>query len=142
MIDAAGNYYYVSHPPFAYYFPFFIFKILHVRPDVFPLQLLNLAFHFISGLFIYFIVCLLSFNRARSGDVFYHVKPLWIERPGTGSTHGSPYNYDTHVPLLWFGVGVTPGVRTERVGVDDLAPTLAHILGISAPAQSQGRILF
>jgi predicted AlkP superfamily pyrophosphatase or phosphodiesterase len=85
---------------------------------------------------------LLSFNRARSGDVFYHVKPLWIERPGTGSTHGSPYNYDTHVPLLWFGVGVTPGVRTERVGVDDLAPTLAHILGISAPAQSQGRILF
>jgi hypothetical protein len=85
---------------------------------------------------------LLSFNRVRSGDVFYQVKPRWIERPGTGSTHGSPYNYDTHVPLLWFGVGVTPGIRTERVGVDDLAPTLAHILGISAPPQSQGRILF
>jgi predicted AlkP superfamily pyrophosphatase or phosphodiesterase len=85
---------------------------------------------------------LLSFNRVRSGDVFYHVKPRWIERARTGSTHGSPYTYDTHVPLLWFGIGVTPGVRTERVGVDDLAPTLAHILGISAPPQSQGRILF
>ena len=85
---------------------------------------------------------LLSFNRTRSGDVFYQVKPHWIERSGTGSTHGTPYNYDTHVPLLWFGVGVTPGIRTERVGVDDLAPTLAHILGISAPPQSQGRILF
>lgn len=85
---------------------------------------------------------LLSFNRARSGDVFYEVKPYWIERSGTGSTHGSSYNYDTHVPLLWYGVGVTPGVRTERVGVDDLAPTLAHILGVSAPPQSEGRILF
>jgi predicted AlkP superfamily pyrophosphatase or phosphodiesterase len=85
---------------------------------------------------------LLSFNQARSGDVFYQTKPWWIERSGTGSTHGSPYTYDTHVPLLWFGVGVTPGIRNEQVGVDDLAPTLAHILGISAPPQSHGRILF
>ncbi|MDB5281029.1 MAG: hypothetical protein JWO06_104 [Bacteroidota bacterium] len=66
MIDKEGNYYYVSHPPFAYYFPFFIFKILHIRPDVLPLQIINLIFHFICGLFVYFTVCLLSFNRARS----------------------------------------------------------------------------
>jgi hypothetical protein len=84
----------------------------------------------------------LSFNRARSGDVFYQTKPYWVDRPGFGSNHGSPYNYDTHVPLLWYGVGVTPGRRTERVGVDDLAPTLAHILGVTAPPQSRGRILF
>ena len=85
---------------------------------------------------------LLSFNQARSGDLFYEVKPRWIERSSTGSTHGSPYNYDTHVPLLWYGVGVTRGVRTERVGVDDLAPTLAHIVGVTAPPESHGRILF
>lgn len=66
MIDAEGNYYYVSHPPFAYYFPFFIFKLLHIRPNVLPLQILNLLLHFISALFVYFTVCLLSFNRARS----------------------------------------------------------------------------
>lgn len=66
MLDKNGNYYYVSHPPFAYYFPFFIFKILHIRPDVLPLQIFNLVLHFISGLFVYFMVCLLSFNRARS----------------------------------------------------------------------------
>ena len=66
MIDKEGNYYYVSHPPFAYYFPFFIFKVLHIRPDVLPLQIINLIFDFICGLFVYFTVCLLSFNRARS----------------------------------------------------------------------------
>lgn len=66
MIDSAGNYYYVSHPPFAYYFPFAIFKILHIRPDVLPLQIVNLLLNLISALFVYFTVCLLSFNRARS----------------------------------------------------------------------------
>ena len=66
MIDAQGNYYYVSHPPFAYYFPFVLFKLLHIEPDVLPLQLFNMGLHFLSALFIYFTVCLLSFNRARS----------------------------------------------------------------------------
>jgi hypothetical protein len=84
----------------------------------------------------------LSYNAARSGDVFYQTKPYWLDRDKTGTNHGSPYNYDTHVPLLWLGVGVTPGVRTERVGVDDLAPTLAHILGLPAPPFSAGRVLF
>lgn len=64
--DAKGNFYYVSHPPFAYYFPYYIYKILHYRPDVVSLQLINFLLHFISALFVYFIVCLLSFNRARS----------------------------------------------------------------------------
>lgn len=66
MIDKKGNYYYVSHPPFAYYFPFVLFKFLHVRPDVLPLQIFNMLLHFISGLFVYFTVCLLSFSRARN----------------------------------------------------------------------------
>jgi hypothetical protein len=82
----------------------------------------------------------LSFNRERSGDVYYQPKPFWIERK-IGTNHGTPYVYDTHVPLLWFGVGVPPGVHRERVGVDDIAP-LAHLLGILAPPMSQGRVLF
>ncbi|MCS6935627.1 MAG: glycosyltransferase family 39 protein [Chitinophagales bacterium] len=65
-IDDNGNYYYVSHPPLAYYFPFFVFKALGVRPDVIPLRIFNLLLHFVSALFVYFTVCLLSFNRARS----------------------------------------------------------------------------
>ena len=86
---------------------------------------------------------LLSFNRTRSGDVFFQPKPYFFNNNKlVGTTHGTPYNYDNHVPLLWYGVGVKPGIRSERVGVDDLAPTLAHILGIPAPPQAAGRILF
>lgn len=84
---------------------------------------------------------LLSHYSARSGDVYYHMKPFWVDRK-TGTNHGTPYNYDVHVPLLWFGAGVTPGTFTRRVGVDDIAPTLAHLLGIVAPPLSQGQVLF
>jgi arylsulfatase A-like enzyme len=84
----------------------------------------------------------LSYHPARSADVLVVLKPYYIDRINPGTTHGSPYSYDSHVPLLWFGTGVKPGVHTERVGVDDLAPTLAHLLGVTAPAQATGRVLF
>jgi len=84
---------------------------------------------------------LLSFNRERSGDVYYRSKPYWVERK-TGTNHGTPYNYDVCVPLLWFGVGVKPGTYPQPVGVDDVAPTLAQILGILPPPMSQGHVLF
>jgi hypothetical protein len=84
---------------------------------------------------------LLSHHPARSGDVFYYMKPFWVDRK-SGSNHGTPYNYDAHVPLVWFGAGVKPGTYPERVGVDDIAPTLAHLLGILAPPMSKGRVLF
>ncbi len=84
---------------------------------------------------------LLSFHAGRSGDVFYQTKPYWIDFPH-GTNHGSPYSYDTHVPLLWFGVGVPVGTHPERVGVDDLAPTLSRLLHLPVPPQSEGRALF
>lgn len=89
----------------------------------------------------YAAATLLSFNRERSGDLYYQMKPFWVDRK-TGTNHGTPYNYDVHVPLLWFGAGVKPGVRLDRVGVDDIAPTLCHQLGIPLPARAQGRMLF
>lgn len=60
MIDKHGNYYYVSHPPFAYIFPYTVFKLLHVKPSVLSINLFNLFTNFISALFIYFIICLLG----------------------------------------------------------------------------------
>jgi hypothetical protein len=84
---------------------------------------------------------LLSFNRARSGDVFYQSKPYFFSR-ATGSNHGTPYNYDTHVPLVWFGAGIAAGIHPEPVAPEDLAPTLAHLLGLPAPPLSMGRVLF
>jgi hypothetical protein len=64
-----------------------------------------------------------SFFPGRSQDVVFVLKPYFIDRPKSGTNHGSPYTYDTHVPLLWFGAGVPTGQRSEAVGVDDLAPT-------------------
>jgi arylsulfatase A-like enzyme len=70
------------------------------------------------------------------------LKPYYIDRLGTGTTHGSHHEYDRHVPLIWYGSGVTPGRRTERVSVTDLAPTLAGLLQIPNPADANGRRLF
>ncbi len=84
---------------------------------------------------------LLSFSRPRSGDVVFQFKRYYFNR-ATGSTHGAPYDYDTHVPLLWFGAGVKPGMYRERVGVDDIAPTLTHLLGLPDQPLAEGRKLF
>ena len=66
MIDNRGNAYYVSHPPFAYLLPYAIFKLTGIPPSVMGLQIIHLFIHFLSALFVYFTVCLLSFSRARN----------------------------------------------------------------------------
>ncbi len=83
----------------------------------------------------------LSFHAARSGDLYYQMKPYWVDRK-TGTNHGTPYTYDVQVPLVWYGAGVKSGTYAQRVGVDDIAPTLARLLGLPAPPLSQGRSLF
>jgi len=84
-----------------------------------------------------------SYDPTRAAQLQIVLKRNWIfsYRPG-GSTHGSPYNYDTHVPLLFWGPGyVGQGEVKERVEIADLAPTLAAVAGLPAPAQAQGRDL-
>jgi hypothetical protein len=84
----------------------------------------------------------LSYYPPRSPDVVAVLKPYFIDRMTPGTTHGTPHDYDTHVPLLWFGVGVTPAVHRERVGVNEIAPTLDRLLGLPALPQADGRPLF
>ena len=60
----------------------------------------------------------------------------WAYPVGTG--HGSPYHYDRHVPLGFYGWGVAAGSRDERASVADLAPTVAQILGIEMPDDLDG----
>jgi predicted AlkP superfamily pyrophosphatase or phosphodiesterase len=59
----------------------------------------------------------------------------------TGSSHGSPYFYDRHVPVLLLGPGIPPGPSGERVSVVDVAPTLARLVGVEFPADLDGRPL-
>lgn len=82
-----------------------------------------------------------SFHPARSADVLYFLKPNFTTNK-IGISHGSPYDYDTHVSLVLCGPGVKPGVRPDRVHVEDLAPTLASLLGLQLPPEAKGRKLF
>jgi hypothetical protein len=83
---------------------------------------------------------LLSFNSERSGDVDILLEPYWMagER---GTTHGTPYSYDTHIPLVLMGPGIRAGRYDATVALNDLAPTLATLLGVETPSGSSGRAL-
>lgn len=81
-----------------------------------------------------------SFHAQRSGDLFVVVAPdRLVSSPGeTGTSHGSPWPDDAHVALLLRGPGIRPGVFDRRVGLTDLAPTLAQILGLPYPSGNVG----
>ena len=57
MVDPEGNYYYVSHPPFAYILPYLVFELLNVKAAVINIEIFHLVINFISALFIYLIIC-------------------------------------------------------------------------------------
>jgi hypothetical protein len=59
----------------------------------------------------------------------------------SGTDHGTPYSYDQHVPLAFFGVPFKPGVYREQVEPIDMVPTLSVLLGINKPTSSSGRVL-
>lgn len=83
-----------------------------------------------------------SYRAKSDRDLVFVLKAFFM--PGSrvvGTTHGSPYAYDTHVANLWYGAGVRPAIRGERVGVDDIAVTLAGLLGVPVPNNAPGRRL-
>jgi len=84
-----------------------------------------------------------SWNPERSADVQLALKPWWMMSSSTSmTTHGSPHPYDTHVPILFYGPPWMKAGRTDtRVEVADIAPTLARLLRVPAPAASEGKPL-
>ncbi len=83
-----------------------------------------------------------GFHAARSGDVWLLTRPFYmISEWEGGTTHGSAFGYDTHVPLVLFGAGIRPGRYADAASPADIAPTLAALLGIEAPPQAVGRVL-
>src|ERR1700741_1558220 len=82
-----------------------------------------------------------GFYPARSGDVVMVAEPYKLIAETITATHGSPYSYDTHVPTIIMGAGVTPGRYLEPGPPADIAPTLSALLRITAPSNSTGRVL-
>jgi len=75
----------------------------------------------------------------RFGDVRYELEPGWTWELGVGATHGSGYAYDSHVPLLWFGAGITPGISYVYHGITDIAPTAAMLVESKLPSACTGQ---
>lgn len=82
-----------------------------------------------------------GFNQKRSGDVLLVLKPSVISYSRTGSTHGSGLNYDTHIPMIFYGQGIKKGTSLEHAEIVDIAPTISALLGIPFPNGSTGRPL-
>lgn len=83
-----------------------------------------------------------GFNARRSGDVVFIQEPFKYLTDGTiVATHGAPYSYDTHVPMIIMGGGVRAGLYIEAATPADIAPTLASLLRVQAPSNATGRVL-
>ncbi len=83
-----------------------------------------------------------SFYAPSSPDVQLRFKQwLLVAAESHGTSHGSPYAYDTHVPVVFFGAGVRPGMHERPVGTVDVAPTLAELLGVKRPEDLDGHSL-
>jgi arylsulfatase A-like enzyme len=82
-----------------------------------------------------------GFNGERSGDIVFVLKPYLISgsgKPGVGTTHGSAYSYDTHVPVIFYGSAFKPGRYADAFNITDIAPTLCAALGILEPPMNMG----
>lgn len=82
-----------------------------------------------------------GYNQKRSGDVIFVYDPSVLSYSSTGSSHGTSFNYDTHVPLLLFGKGVKHGQTLKKTHITDIAPTMSAMLGISFPNGATGQPL-
>lgn len=80
-----------------------------------------------------------GFNATRSGDVLVNYRPAYIDYMPTGTTHGSPYSYDTHVPLIFYGWNIKQGSSSDWVNITDVAPTLSMLLNVQFPNGCSGK---
>ncbi len=81
-----------------------------------------------------------GYNHKRSGDISYALQPGWLSWAGvTGTTHGSGYTYDTHVPVLFYGWGIKKGKSSQPHTITDIAPTLSVLLKIKFPSGCTGQ---
>ncbi len=79
-----------------------------------------------------------TYRAGRSPDLLVQMRPHYLYYRGTGTTHGSVYEYDAWVPMIFYGRGLEPARRDEHVATVDLAPTLARLIGVDPPGGLDG----
>ncbi len=76
-----------------------------------------------------------GYQYGRTGDIWILYSPGYMDNyyGGKGTTHGTPYPYDSQVPLIWYGWNIPPGNTTREIHITDIAPTLSFMLNIGIP---------
>ncbi len=84
-----------------------------------------------------------NLHPVRSGDIYIVQDPYWFnfDKGPVAGMHGSPWSYDTHVPVIFAGAGIPSQLVYRQIQPADVAPTLAALLGMSPPASAQGSVL-
>jgi predicted AlkP superfamily pyrophosphatase or phosphodiesterase len=82
-----------------------------------------------------------GYNQKLSGDVLLIPNPSTIIYPKKGSTHGSGYSYDTHIPMIFYGNGIKKGSSAKKYEIIDIAPTVANMLNIEFPNGCTGKVI-
>jgi arylsulfatase A-like enzyme len=79
-------------------------------------------------------------HKTRSGDIYIVQEPYWFlfDEGPIAAMHGSPWRYDTHVPIIFMGPSIQPQTIHRLVHPVDVAPTIAAILGMTPPGSAQG----
>lgn len=82
-----------------------------------------------------------SYDPVRSGDIVLNLRPAWVENGSFVTNHNSPYEYDSHVPLIWYGWTVNRASITRRVNMVEVAATLSSLCKIQVPNACDGEIM-
>jgi len=82
-----------------------------------------------------------GYYASRSGDVIINLSPNWLIYAKTGTTHGAPYDYDAHVPLLFWGGDIHHGSSAKEEAITNIAPTISWLLHIPNPDGCVGQPL-
>ena len=82
-----------------------------------------------------------GYNQKFSGDVLMIPNPATLIYSKQGTSHGSGYSYDTHVPVIFYGNGIKKGASTKKYDIIDIAPTISNLLKIEAPNGTSGKII-
>lgn len=74
-----------------------------------------------------------GYNHKLSGNVCFIYNPAWMDNAEKGTTHGAGYNYDTHVPVIFYGAGIKKGYSYNYITITQIAPTVCELLMINQP---------
>ncbi|WP_136667123.1 alkaline phosphatase PafA [Flavobacterium sp. H122] len=82
-----------------------------------------------------------GYDPIQNGELIIVDKPAYMQYQGTGTSHGSPYSYDTHVPCLFYGWGIKKGESYDKKEITQIAPTLAQKLKITFPNGTDAKVM-